>query len=202
MASTLKEYVISPLTLYYAAVGTTRPAAAVGYGGAWPAGWTALGAQKEGAKLSYTFEEFAITNQQSRGAKLGVRRFAESAMMEAILAGYTKENLMMALSGKSITSTAPGASTNGLEVIGVGGSGCLPIYAFGFEGEIVDDECQESYFLRVFFHKGVIQAGFESEFKFDDYSAVPVKIEALADLTQPVNERIMRIELEIPANND
>jgi hypothetical protein len=202
MASTLKEYVISPLTLYYAPVATALPAATLAYGAAWPSGWVALGAQKEGAKLSYSFEEFAITNQQARGAKLGVRRHSETAMLEAVLAGYTKDNLMMALSGKSITSTAATSTVNGVEVIGVGGAGCLPVFMFGFEGEIVDDECQESYYLRVIFRKGVIQAGFESEFKFDDYAAVPVKIEALMDMSQPVNERLMRIEMEIPATND
>jgi hypothetical protein len=201
MSTTTTSYLVSTLTAYYAPVGTAQVADTVAYGAAWPAAWVKLGTQKEGAKLSYSYDLFKIATQQSKGSAIGYRRFNEQAMMEMTLAEFTHTNLILALSGKSVLSTAPGAS-NGIEVVGVGGQQCLPQYIWGFEGEMIDDECQESFFVRIFFHKGLVDSGFESNFQFDDYAGVPLKINAVFDLSKPSNEQLMHIRREIPQAAD
>jgi hypothetical protein len=202
MTSTLSEFLISPLTVFYAPIGTTLPAQSLAYGAAWPVGWVKLGDQKEGGKLSYSYEKMEIKTQNSRGGTVAVRRNSETAMFETVLAGWNKDNLILTLAGKSVNYTAATTSVNGTARVSVGGALCLPSYMWGFEGEVIDDECQESYYARAFFHKGIVDSGFEAEFKFDDYVGLPLKIQALSDTAKASNEQLLYIDLEIPATLD
>ncbi len=202
MATTTKDYVISDLKVYVAPVGTARPTASVAYGTPWSSPWVELGDQKEGAKISYTFEKFQVTTQRTRGAVVAERRHSERAMAELVLAQFNKNALIYSLPADLISSTAPTSTANGLDVLGVGGKGCLPTLAWGFEGQILDDECEESYFIRFFFHKGTVDGGFEAAFSFDDFVGIPLKVSAIADPALPVGQQLMRVELEVPATGD
>mgnify|MGYP005726620373 CR=1 FL=1 len=157
---------------------------------AWGGNWVALGYTKEPLAFKYEYEEMEFHIEQALAA-VDKRKRGEKAMFETVLAEFTALNLAYVSGSNSsaVTTTAAGASQVGYEEIEIGNELFVRKHAIGFEGTFYDSN-EVALPVRIFFTRATMQINGNLTFsqKDDDYSGIPVSIQAMAD---PANNNKM-----------
>lgn len=173
----------SGAVVWYAPVGETVPdETTVAYGAAWDGNWQRVGYTKEA--LAFTYEEERVDIEVEEVLSIvEQRRIHEAAMFETVLAELTGGYLQLAAGGQgTLTTTPAGAGQKGYEEITFGDKAVINKKAWGFEGMYLTAAGVEQP-IRVFIYKGTATLNGALEFskKSDDYTGIPIQIQALAD---------------------
>lgn len=178
--------------LWYAPVGEAKPdETSVAFGAAWGGNWTRVGFTKAPLVMAYTSEEHDVEVEEEL-APIDRKRIKENLALETVLAELTAAYLQLAAANQdSVSTTAAGASQKGYEETGLGGEVTLQKYAWGFEGEFVNDN-GDSEPVRMFIHKAtaVLNGNLEFSQKSTDNVGIPIQIKALADTDQSVGQKL------------
>jgi hypothetical protein len=191
MAKVISDIIMTPVRVLYSPVGTSLPADTVAAAGNWPAGWVELGYTSDALKLGYKFETKDFFVQQSLAA---VRRQKnkEELGLETQLAELDGSQLALTW-GATNTPTAAGAGQPGKEEIVIGDEATIPELQWGFEGAYVDEDGM-TFPVRVFIWKATAVSGGELEFSNQKETGVPLKLAAVADMTKPRGQRLMKLQ--------
>lgn len=187
----VSDLVASGALIYRAPVGTSAPADTVGAGTAWGGSWTQYAMTS--APLSILHEEERVKfNIQQALASVRQRRSSEALTVETTLAEITLGNWATAAGGtETVSATPAGVGQPGKEEFSFGGDAELSEYAWGFEGEYVDED-GATLPIRLFIFKGIAQIGGALEFAKEAQSGIPFRIEALEDLTKTKGARLYK----------
>lgn len=178
--------------IYRAAVGSTVPADTVAAGTAWGGSWTQYAMTS--APLAILLEEERVDMKIEQA--LGVvrkKRSSEAMSIETTLAEITLGNWAMASGGtETVTATAAGAGQPGKEEFSGGGDADLQEYAWGFEGEYVDED-GATFPIRLFIWKGVAMIGGPLEFGKEVQAGIPFRVDALENTALAKGARTYKI---------
>ena len=189
----------SQAVLWTAPVGEPFPDPGVILAGDdWAGNWERLGATKAplAAKL-----EVAEHESQTEEFLAAVRRFktGEKFTLETVLAELTADYLALAAGG---TPTPAGSGVPYDELV-IGNEAYLPEAAWGFEG-ILYDEVGNMTPVRVFIPRATAKINGDLKFsrRDDDYTGIPLVIQALADTEDVSNPgRIFVLHYVTPAGS-
>lgn len=180
-----------PVKIYYANYGTTAPADTVAAGGAWPAGWTALGYTK--GPLSVKFpREFTEHEIQESLASIGRQANSEEFVVETVLAEFNLSELALQTGG-TFSQTAAGAGQPAKDEIVAGDETRPDVKAWGFEGDYIS-AAGNTHPIRLFVWRATSEFGVELEFGKAETTGVPMRIKALADMTKAAGLRLFKIQ--------
>lgn len=187
------DIVAGPATLWWAPEGEAFPAESIAAGTDWGGNWTKVGFTKEPLTMNYEFETEGFEIEQSL-APLRRRKISHLLRFETVLAEYDLNLLSMMFEGV-YSSTPAGVGQVGFEELDVGDESKLTPYAWGFEGEYVDED-GDTFPIRVFIYRGTIASSGEQEWaKSGTYVGVPITIEAMSDFTQATrDERLFKVQ--------
>lgn len=182
------DILIGSVRVFKSPVGTAVPDENdIGYGDAWPAGWTELG--YTAAPLTANLErEFINKMVEQALSKVGKYISGETLTLETTLAEFTMDNLALAWGG-TVIDTAAGAGQVGMEELKGGGSICLSTLQWGFEGLYQDAACENQWPVR-FFCIGEAEMGGQLEFGKTVQTGIPLRVEASEDLDKPAGQRL------------
>lgn len=190
MATT--DIIIGPAVVYFAPVGEAIPdETAIGYGTAWGGNWTQIALTKTPFSMNRDVNTTDVMVEQST---LAVRRVVteESVAFETTLAELTAAHLQLGLEG-NITTVAAGVGQVGYEQLAAGGKSTLTERAWGVEGEYVN-AAGVSFPVRLFIHRATAVLNGALEFGKADSAGIPLRIDALGDLTQAAGEQLMIVQ--------
>lgn len=185
------DIISGPVKVYYAPIGTTLPADSLAFGAAWPAGWVNWGSTKEPLKMIYEGTPLEIMVEEAL-ASVDRRIQAEKGTLECVLAELTATNLNLAAGGQLVT-TAAGSGQVGKEDWYVGGNARLIKRMFAFEGDYYDED--DAHFpIRLFVWRATCVPHAELSFSKKEQLGLAVKVDALADLTKPINQQLWQFQ--------
>jgi len=175
----------SNAVLWFAPLGEAFPdETAVAAGEPWGGNWERLGSTKEPLTCLYEDERSDVNVEEYL---MPVHRFktAESLTLETVLAEIDLDYIALMTEG-GVAKTAAGAGQKAFDSLTVGNSAELTGRAFGFEG-IHLNSSGVALPLRVFIYRANAKLGGELAFskREDDYTGVPITIEALSDSLSP-----------------
>lgn len=182
----------SGAVLWYAPEGESNPdETSVAFGGDWGGNWARVGYTKAPLTLAYESEESDI-NVEEELAPVKRRRIAENLMVETVLAELTAAYLTLAGGNQdTVSTTGAGASQDGYEEVGLGGTSIIAEYKWGFEWLHVDGS-GNSQPARMFIHSATAMINGQLEFskKADDYPGIPIQLKALSDTSQSAGQKL------------
>lgn len=175
----------SNAVLWYAPVGEAWPdETTVDAGDAWGGNWARLGATKEPLTFLYEDERADIDVEEYLSS---VHRFktSEKLTLETVLAEIDADYVALMTEG-TVSATPAGGAQKAYDSLPIGNDARLTDYAFGFEG-VNADSSDNLLPLRVFIYRATAKLGGELSFskREDDYTGVPITIEALSDSATP-----------------
>lgn len=180
--------VVGPAAVWYAPVGEALPdETTVAYGGTWGGNWAQLGFTKTPISFGYQTTVFEVEVEQVTGV-IKQTKTKEVATIETVLAELVGANLALATDG-TLTSTAAGASQKAFEQVVAGGDPTISEYAWGFEGEYVDD-AGASFPIRFFVYRGSAIMNGQLTFAKADYPGIPLQVKALNDTSKAKGAQI------------
>lgn len=186
MPNNVDTIVVSPARVLYSPVGTSLPADTLAPGGTWPTGWIELGYTAEPLKSSYTFDTIDHFVEQHL-AKVGSNKSKEALMLETVMAEFTATNLNLAWDG----SVTPGTNSDEFDI---GDYRFLTKRQWGFEGDHVDGD--GNYIaIRAFVWVATAVTGGELVLSKSATTGIPLKVDAFADTTRTVGNRLMKIQI-------
>lgn len=185
--------VLSKAKLFRAPTGTANPLDSIDVGGDWGASWTYLGAISMPVTWAYEYEVKEADIQDAL-AGVAAHKTKEKGSIETGLAELSADNMIVAAAGGSKTVTAAGASQRGKDTFKIGGEGRMTLYKWGIEGEVFDEEDEALLPIRIYIHKGYASSGVKHVFSKADYVGTPIKIAALADLTQASGAQLIHFD--------
>lgn len=186
----VSDIIVTPALVYRAPYGTTVPADTVAAGTAWGGSWVNQGYTNAPLSLLYEDEELDIMIEQAL-APVGRVKTLENATFETVMAELTTGILAIATSGTS-TATAAAVGQPGKEELTLGGEAPLDIYAWGFEGQYVDED-GATFPVRVFVWRGTARLNGALEFSKGAVVGTPIQIKALEDLTKTMGQRLFKV---------
>lgn len=167
------EILVGVGRLYIAPAGTAMPA----LDETPQSPWRDLGETDGGVKVSRTQSlEFFSTDQRTGKAK--VVRAEEGLSIETNLVSATLENLAIALGG-TVTDVPPGTGTIGTRSVSLYAGSQVAEYALLFRGLSPYGDYPAQYYVP----RAVVDGDIELEYKKDDKVVIPIKFEALEDLS-------------------
>ena len=175
----------SNAVLWYAPVGEAVPdETTVAPGAAWGGNWARLGATKEPLTCLYEDERADVSVEEYLSA---IHRFrtSEKLSLETVLAELDADYMAL-MTGGTVSATPAAGAQKAFDSLPVGNIAELDAYAFGFEG-IHENIGGVELTLRVFVYRANAKLNGELTFskKEDDYTGVPILIEALSDSGTP-----------------
>jgi hypothetical protein len=186
------DILLTPATIWYAPVDEPEPDPdVVGYGDDWGGNWVDLGYTLQPLTVSITKELFKLFVEQLTNP-VRQKYTQETLVFETALAEFTGMNLKLAFDG-TVTVTPAGPATVGMTELETGGDVTPATYAFGFEGEYVDD-VNNSFPVRIFVFKATPVLGGQLQFAKAAAVGIPIRIEALADTDRVVGKQLMKIQ--------
>jgi hypothetical protein len=186
------DILVTPAKVYYAAVGETLPDEnSVAYGEAWGGNWSDLGYTLNPVTMNFSRDLFELFVEQLTNP---VRRKVtqETLVVETTLAEITGDNLLLAFGG-TVTETPAGAAQVAKTELEAGGDTTPDVYAFGLEGEYVDDS-NNSFPVRVLIFRGNPILGGAMQFAKSAGMGIPLQITAEADTSKAVGKQLVRIQ--------
>lgn len=153
-------------------------------GAAWGGGWLRLGATKEPLSMLYEDERTNIDVEEFL-ASIQRYRTSEALTLETVLAEIDADYMALMTEG-TVSVTPAAAGQKGYDDLPIGNIATLTPYAVGFEGINVNSSGAELT-LRIFIYRANMKLGGELKFskRDDDYTGVPITIEALSDSATP-----------------
>ena len=148
-------------------------------GAAWGGTWVRLGATQ--APLTCLYEdERADINVEENLAPVFRYKTSESLTLETVLAELDADYIALLTEG-TVSVDAGGGATIAYDELPVGNRSLLTMYQFGFEG-IQPQSDAALWPVRFIVPRATIKFGGEMSFskREDDYTGVPITIEALA----------------------
>ena len=175
----------SNAVLWYAPLGEAFPdETTVAAGELWGGNWQRLGSTKEPLTCLYEDERSDVNVEEYL---MPVHRFktAESLTIETVLAEIDLDYIALMTEG-GVAKVAAGAGQKAFDSLTVGNDADLTGRAFGFEGVHLNSS-GVALPLRVFIYRANAKLGGELSFskREDDYTGVPITIEALSDSLSP-----------------
>ena len=186
------DILLTPARIFYAPVGETLPDEnSVAYGEAWGGNWSDLGYTLNPVTMNITRDLFELFVEQLTNP---VRRkiTQETFTIETTLAEITGDNLLLAYGG-TVTETPAGAAQVAKTELEAGGDTTPDVYAFGLEGEYVDDD-NDSFPVRVLMFRGNPILGGAMQFAKSAGMGIPIRITAEADTTKAVGKQLLLIQ--------
>ena len=175
----------SNAVLWYNTVGQAVPdETSVAPGAAWGGTWARLGATKEPLSCLYEDERSEV-NVEEYLSPVHRFRISEKLSLETVLAEL-EADYMALMTGGTVSPTAAGGAQKAFDNLPVGNIAELDAYAFGFEG-IHENVDGVELTLRIFIYRANAKLNGPLTFskKEDDYTGVPILIEALSDSATP-----------------
>lgn len=175
----------SNAVLWFAPIGEAFPdETTVSAGELWGGNWERLGSTKEPLTFLYEDERADINVEEYLSA---VHRFktSEAVTIETTLAEIDADYMALMTEG-GVATVAAGAGQKAFDSLTVGNASDLTGRSFGFEG-IHLNSSGVALPLRVFIYRANAKLGGELSFskREDDYTGVPIVIEALSDSVSP-----------------
>lgn len=180
-------------TIWKAPVGEALPDEdSIDYGVDWGGNWERVGFTKAPLAMLYEFDVMEVEVEEAL-ASVGRVKTAERLSLETTLAELTAEYLALVAGGGTVTTTAAGVGTVGKEELSVGGSAALAKAIWGFEGKYIDAN-GVSFPIRVFIWIATAMINGEITFskKNGEYPGIPLKVDALEDVSQAEGERLWK----------
>jgi len=148
-------------------------------GTAWGGTWVRVGATKAPLTMLYE-DERAEINVEENLAPVFRYKTSEKMVLETVLAEFDVDYLALATEG-TVSVDAGAGATIAYDELPVGNRSLLTMYQFGFEG-IQPQSDGALWPVRVLIPRANIKIGGELSFskREDDYTGVPITIEALA----------------------
>jgi hypothetical protein len=187
----ISDIMVSPAKVFYGVLNSALPADNLALGANWPTGWTHVGYTKTALSVDYSYEKLSYEIQESIG-NVGGRKTKEALSLETTLAEFTLAGVAQAWGG-TVATTPAGAGQVGKEEITGGDVTKLSYQMWGFEGSY-EDANQVIRPIRFFIYRGQSEAGGKLEFGKTDTTGIPLKIEALEDLTKAVGARLFKFQ--------
>jgi hypothetical protein len=180
--------------LWYAPVGESIPdETTVALSADWGGNWERVGYTKEPLVWVYEDERHRI-NVEEELTPVREVRIGEETRFETVLSELTPAYWELARGDDpdNVSSTGAGASQRAYDELKVGGEVQVQEYAWGFEGMYVDSS-GNTFPVRVYILAGTAMLNGELTFskREDDYTGVPIQINALADTTQSDGEKLV-----------
>lgn len=192
MAIDITKITLTKGKMYLADTGTAGPADTVAVGGAWPVGWSDVGALSAPLILAYEFE---VVEADIQDALAPVQRHkkSEKGRAETVLAELDMDKLKLAWDAKT-ADTAAGASQPAKTTLTVGGKQRLTKKKVGIEGFWYDEDDDTTRPIRCYIHIATATVGGQLEFDKSKYVGTALKMAALADTSQADEEQLWLIE--------
>ncbi|MDD5059304.1 MAG: hypothetical protein PHQ60_15715 [Sideroxydans sp.] len=186
------DILLTPARIFYAPVGEELPDEnTVDYGDEWGGNWEDLGYTLTPVTMNISRELFELfVEQLTNPVKRKITQ--ETLTIETTLAEITGDNLLLAFGG-SVTETPAGAGQVEKVELEAGGDTTPDVYAFGLEGEYVDDD-NESFPVRVLMFRGNPILGGAMQFAKAAGMGIPIRITAEADTTKDVGKQLLLIQ--------
>lgn len=192
------DIIIGPARIFYAATGTVLPADSLAYGAAWasPVGWTEIALTKTPFTMNRDLSTVDVMIEQST---LPVKRVAteEKVSFETTLAELTADLLQLAMGG-TVTDTAAGAAQVGKEELVAGGQAILPEHTWAVEG-VYTTAAGVNFPIRLQIYRATAVLNGELAFGKADSAGIPLKIDALGDLTKAVGAQLFKFQKVLAA---
>lgn len=186
------DLIVGPATVYYAPAGTALPDEdAIDYGDAWGGSWVALGTTKTPVTVKFEVERGEAMVEQST---VPLKRWiiSEKAAIETVIAELNTDSLQLLMEGTE-TVTAAGAGQVGMSEFEMGDTNTMTVRAWGFEGLYLTD-AGVSFPVRVFIYRATSVINGDLEFGKADYTGMPLRIEALGDVTKAMGKRLVKVQ--------
>lgn len=192
------DIIIGPARIFSAPIGTALPADSVAYGAAWasPVGWEEIALTKTPFTMNRDLSTVDVMVEQST---LPVKRVAteEKVSFETTLAELTADLLKLAMGG-TVTDTAAGAAQVGKEELVAGGQAILEERTWAVEG-VYTTTAGVNFPIRIQIWRATAVLNGELTFGKADSAGIPLKIDALGDLSKPVGEQLFKFQKVLAA---
>jgi hypothetical protein len=192
------DIIVGPARIFYAPVGTVLPADSLAYGAAWasPAAWVEIALTKTPVSMNRELATFQVMVEQST---LPVKRVAteETVAFETTLAELTGGYLALAMEGTN-TPTAAGASQVGKEELLAGGEAFLSERTWAIEAMYVTS-ANVKFPIRLQIYRATAILNGQLTFGKADSAGIPLRIDALGDLTKTVGQQLFRFQKVLAA---
>jgi hypothetical protein len=199
MNVTVSDLIVTPCRVLYSTVGLTLPADTVAYGGAWPAGWTELGATKTPLTIELT-RETALADIQETLTEITRAIKKEALTAETTMAELDPDNIALSWGG-TVSVTPAGASQPGKDELLGGDTTAIAERQWGFEGSYVS-AAGNTHPIRFYIWKGVSAFGAKLEFGKADPTGTTLRIVANPDLSKAAGQRLYKwVKITAPASS-
>lgn len=158
----------------------------------WPSGWTHLGYTATPARISYTYDTFELSVEQSTSPIIQ-RKTNERATISIELSQFDEINLALLTDGTAST-VAAGASQKGWSKVVTGGSTNLKEYAFALEG-YRPDAAGNAQPIRLFLYRAAIRVNGDIQFAKAAGTTLPAQITGLLDSGKAVGAQLLEVHI-------
>lgn len=189
---TTSDIIIGPARILYAPLGEALPDEnSVGYGGDWAGNWNEIALTKTPFSMNRDISTFDVMVEQST---LPVKRSVteEKVAYETTLAEFTGAYLQLAMEG-TLTPTPAGVGQVGKEELMAGGQAKLTERTWAVEG-LYEDANGNKFPIRIQIWRATAVLNGELQFAKGDSAGIPLRIEALGDLTKPVGQQLFIVQ--------
>ena len=189
---TVADLIVGPARVFYAPVGETLPDEnSVDYGDAWGGNWAEVGTTKTPVTAKYEVETAEAMVEQVTAA---IKRWitSEKLSFETVLAEMDIDILNLLIEG-TVTTTAAGASQVGMKELEAGNTWIMTEKAWGFEG-LYQDDSGNQFPIRLFIYRATARINGDMEFGKADTTGYPLRVEALADVSQAAGKQLMKLQ--------
>jgi hypothetical protein len=187
----VSKIMVGSVSLYVAPAGTTAPNVDGTYPIVWPAGWEQVGYTDSGVELSYapSIKEIKVDEES---APVMLVLDGEKAEVTVTIAQAELEKLGKAISASTFSTTAAAVGHGKFNELNFG-SGVLTEVMVGFEGYAPPDTGDTLYPAVALGWRAMAQGNVKIAFKRTEKQMFQVTFTLLADSTQAVGERLMKI---------
>lgn len=191
------DIIIGPARVFYAPIGEALPdETTVAFGGDWAGNWEEIALTKTPFTMNRDLTTVDVMVEQST---LPVKRVAteEKVSFETTLAELTADYLQLAMEG-TVTDTAAGASQVGMEELEAGGQAHLTERTWAVEG-LYETATGVQFPIRVQIYRATAVLNGELSFGKADSAGIPLRIEALGDLSKVVGKQLFKVQKVLAA---
>lgn len=190
------DIIIGPARIFYAPIGEALPADSLAYGGTWTGNWEEIALTKTPFTMN---RDLSVTDVMVEQSTLVVKRVAteEKVSFETTLAELTGDYLQLAMEGTN-TPTAAGASQVGKEELVAGGESVLTERTWAVEG-LYTTTAGVNFPIRLQIYRATAVLNGELTFGKADSAGIPLKIDAMGDLSKAVGAQLMKFQKVLAA---
>lgn len=186
------DLIVGPARVFYAPTGTALPDEnAIDYGDAWGGAWVELGTTKTPVTAKIEIERGEAMVEQST---LVLKRWikSEKLAIETVIAELSTAHLALLMEGTE-TTTAAGAGQVAMKELEVGNTNIMTARAWGFEG-LYRTDAGVNFPIRLFVYRANSVINGDLEFGKADYTGMPLRIEALGDVSKADGKQLFMLQ--------